>query len=146
MIRWFISLSVMVLFSGCVVNSRTANDPNDRKVILNEWFKELDQVNIPLHDKLLEALFISRQTGGEVFVLRIMSERSDQDTPLKRYRVSTKRGGADNVVGVNYATGEFRLDHYLAADGPTLDEVRQHLQNRSRIRELKKDLGIFGVQ
>ena len=70
----------MVLFSGCVVNSRTVNDPNDRKVILNEWFKELDQVNIPLHDKLLEALFISRQTGGEVFVLRIMSERSDQDT------------------------------------------------------------------
>ena len=144
--RWFIFLPVVVLFVGCVGNSLTSVDPDDHKVVLNAWFKELDQVNFPLHDKLLEALFISRQTGGEVFVLRIMPERSDQDTPLKRYRVSTKRGGADNVVGVNYATGEFRLDHYLAIDGPTLDEVRQHLQNRSRIRELKKELGIFGVQ
>ena len=144
--RWFIFLPVVVLLSGCMVNSRTANDPNDHKVVLNAWFKELDQANFPLHDKLLEALFISRQTGKEVFVRRIMTEGGNQDIPLKRYRVSTERGGADNVVGVNYATGEFRLDHYLAADGPTLDEVRQHLQNRSRIRELKKELGIFGVQ
>ena len=55
-------------------------------------------------------------------------------------------GGADNVVGVNYATREFLFDHYLPTDGPTLNKIRQSLRNDTRSRELKKDLGIFGEQ
>ncbi len=54
--------------------------------------------------------------------------------------------GRNNVMGVNYVTREFRLDHYLSTDGPTLDEVAQHLKNQFRIRELKRELGIFNIR
>jgi hypothetical protein len=49
-------------------------------------------------------------------------------------------------MGVNYVTREFRLDHYLPTDGPTLDEVAQHLKNQFRIRELKRELGVFDIR
>lgn len=162
MIRWLILLCALCFFPGCEPADTSESGPSDNNLgesnatsavdsieqdtVLNAWFRELDEVNFPLHDALLEALFISRQRGKEVFVRRIMVEGDDHDIPLKRYRVTIERGGADNVVGVNYATREFRLDHYLQDDGPTLDEVRQRLKNQSRIRELKKELGIFGVQ
>ena len=145
MIRWFVLLPVMSLFVGCISNTSPAADPSDHKAVLNAWFTELDEVNFALHDALLEALFASKRTGKEVFVRRISVEGVSEGSS-KRYGVSTERGGADNVVGVNYATREFRLDHYLPTDGPTLAEVRQHLKNQLRIRELKRELGVFGLR
>ena len=108
----------------------------------NAWFEALDRDNIALHDTLLLALFESRRTGQVVFVRRLELEGAEE--PLRLYLVSLERGGADNVVGVNFATREFLFDHYLPNDGPTLNEIRQSLRNDTRIRELKKDLGIFG--
>ena len=145
MIRWFVLLPVMSLFVGCISNTSPAADPSDHKAILNAWFTELDEVNFALHDTLLEALFVSKRTGKEVFVRRIAIEGSGGGSS-KNYGVSTERGGADNVMGVNYVTREFRLDHYLPTDGPTLDEVAQHLKNQFRIRELKRELGVFDIR
>ena len=161
MIRLLILLCALWIFPGCEPANTSGSGPTDNKLgesnatsavdsidqetVLNAWFTELDEVNFSLHDTLLHALFMSKRTGKEVFVRRIAFEGEGENQP-KHYRVSAERGGADNVVGVNYATREFRLDHYLPADGPTLDQIRQHLKNQSRIRELKKELGIFGVQ
>ena len=57
-----------------------------------------------------------------------------------------ERGGADNVVGVNFATREFLFDHFLPADGPSMQDIRTRLQNALRVRSIKRDLGIFGDQ
>ncbi len=145
MIRWFIIFSIMALFVGCRSAAPLTPGPSSHGAVLNAWFTELDEVNFALHDTLLEALFVSKRTGKEVFVRRIAIEGSGGGS-LKNYGVSTERGGADNVMGVNYVTREFRLDHYLPTDGPTLDEVAQHLKNQFRIRELKRELGVFDIR
>ena len=145
MIRWFIIFSGMTLFVGCRSTAPLAPDPSNHGAVLNAWFTELDEVNFTLHDSLLEALFVSKRTGKEVFVRRIAIEGGSGGSS-KHYGVSTERGGADNVMGVNYATREFRLDHYLPTDGPTLDEVAQHLKNQFRIRELKRELRVFDIR
>ena len=145
MIRWLFLLSVLVLLVSCRATPEPVADPSSHEAVLDAWFTQLDEVNFALHDTLLKALFVSRRLGKEVFVLRISAERGSEDL-FKRYKVSTDRGGADNVVGVNWATREFRLDHYLPTDGPTIDQVRQHLKNQFRIRDLKKELGVFGIR
>jgi len=141
MLRWMLLLPVVCWMTGC--HSAKPVDPDNRGAVLNAWFEELDEENFALHDTLLEALFVSRRTEQEVFVVRVMFP-GESGAPPRRYRVSLVRGGSDNVVGVNYATREFRLDHFLPSDGSTLDEVRQNLVNQARIRSLKQDLGIFG--
>ncbi len=145
MIRRLILLPALVLLMGCCSTPAPGAGPTSHGAVLNAWFAQLDEVNFALHDALLKALFVSKRSGKEVFVRRIAVEGASEGL-LKHYGVSTERGGADNVVGVNYATREFLFDHYLPEDGPTLDEIRQHLKNQSRIRELKKELGIFGVR
>ena len=145
MIRWLLLLPVLVLFVGCRATPEPVADPSNHGAVLNAWFAQLDEVNFALHDTLLNALFVSKRLDKEVFVRRITVE-GDSEGSLKHYKVSTERGGADNVVGVNYATREFRLDHYLPTDGPTIDQVRQHLKNQLRIRELKRELGVFDIR
>jgi hypothetical protein len=139
MFRLLILLPLLSLISGC---ASTTSQSSNEAAVRNAWFEALDRDNIALHDTLLLALFESRRTGRIVFVRRLELEGTDE--PLRLYRISIERGGADNVVGVNYATREFLFDHYLPTDGPTLNEIRQSLRNDTRIRELKKDLGIFG--
>jgi hypothetical protein len=141
MFRLLLLLPLLSLISGC---ASTTSQSSNEAAVRNAWFEALDRDNIALHDTLLLALFESRRTGQVVFVRRLELEGAEE--PLRLYRVSLERGGADNVVGVNFATREFLFDHYLPNDGPTLNEIRQSLRNDTRIRELKKDLGIFGDQ
>ena len=141
MSRLLILLPLLSLISGC---ASTTSQSSNEAAVRNAWFEALDRDNIALHDTLLLALFESRRTGQVVFVRRLELEGAEE--PLRLYLVSLERGGADNVVGVNFATREFLFDHYLPNDGPTLNEIRQSLRNDTRIRELKKDLGIFGDQ
>ena len=145
MIRWLLLLPLLALFVGCRATPEPVADPSNHGAVLNAWFTQLDEVNFALHDTLLKALFVSRRSGKEVFVRRITVEGASEDS-LKHYKVSTERGGADNVVGVNWATCEFRLDHYLPTDGPTINQIRQRLKNQFRIRELKKELGVFDIR
>ena len=147
MFKLLILLPAIALMMGCAISIHSINNPiaePSATEVRNAWFEALDLANPDLHDSLLVALHLSRQTGAEVFVRRLEIEGAK--SPPQRYRVSTERGGADNVVGVNFATREFLFDHYLPTDGPTLNEIRQSLRNDTRIRELKKDLGIFGDQ
>ena len=62
------------------------------------------------------------------------------------YAASLERGGADNLMGVNYSTREFMFDHFSGTDGPSLETIRNHLYNEERIRIIKRDLGIFGIK
>ena len=144
MSRLLLFLSVLLLAIGCATVNSTSDGQPSQSAVLNAWFEDLNRKNFPLHDTLLEALFISRQTGKTVFVLRVTLEGND--TPQRLYRVSLERGGVNNIVGVNHATREFLFDHFLPSDGPTLQQARQRLHYEGRIRELKKDLGIFGIK
>ncbi len=144
----FIPLVAMGLAVGCVT-SNAPDRPVSESTVLNAWFEALDRENFALHDELLKALFLSRNTGHEVFVRRLVLDEEaggEADSVPRRYHVSLERGGADNVVGVNFATREFRLDHFTPADGPTLQQVRERLENKQAIRRLKRDLGIFGEE
>ena len=144
MSRLLIFLPVLSLAIGCASTRSTAQGEPTEAAVLNAWFEDLDRENFTLHDTLLEALFVSRRTGKTVFVLRVTVEGAK--TPKHLYRVSLERGGADNIVGVNHATREFLFDHFLPSDGPTLQQTRQRLYYDGRVRELKKDLGIFGIK
>ena len=144
MSRLLIFLPVLSLAIGCASTRSTAQGEPTEAAVLNAWFEDLDRENFTLHDTLLESLFVSRRTGKTVFVLRVTVEGAK--TPKHLYRVSLERGGADNIVGVNHATREFLFDHFLPSDGPTLQQTRQRLHYDGRVRELKKDLGIFGIK
>ena len=144
MFRALFFISVLSLAIGCGFTSSNSQGKLTESAVLNAWFEDLDRENFMLHDTLLEALFISRQTGKTVFVLRGTVEETE--TPPRLYRVSMERGGADNIVGVNHASREFLFDHFLPSDGPTLQQTRRRLQYDGRIRGLKRDLGIFGIK
>jgi hypothetical protein len=151
MFKLLILLPTVALMMGCVISIRSIENPvahpiaePNATVVRKAWFKALDRENPNLHDRLLVALHLSRETGKEVFVRRLEIEGAK--SPPQRYRVSTERGGADNVVGVNFATREFLFDHYLPTDGPTMQAIRTRLQNAASIRRIKRDLGIFGDQ
>ena len=143
MFRLLILLSSLSLIVGCGSTSSSKGKATE-SAVLNAWFEDLNRDNFALHDTLLEALFISRQTGKTVFVLRVNVEGAEQ--PPRLYRVSLERGGVDNIVGVNHSTREFLFDHFLPSDGPSLQQARQRLRYDERIRGLKKDLGIFGIK
>ena len=147
MFKLLILLPAIMLMMGCAISIHSIKNPTaepDVTEVRNAWFKALDRENPDLHDSLLVALHLSRETGKEVFVRRLEIEGAK--SPPQRYRVSTERGGADNVVGVNFATREFLFDHYLPTDGPSIQDIRTRLQNAVRIRRIKRDLGIFGDQ
>ena len=112
--------------------------------VRNAWFEELDRVNPQLHDVFLVALTERRETGREVFILKRTLGESENTQVL--YAASLERGGADNLMGVNYDTREFTFDHFNEADGPSLETIRNHLYNEERIRIIKRDLGIFGIK
>jgi hypothetical protein len=112
--------------------------------IHNAWFEALDRSNPKLHDELLVALAESRRTGSEVFILkRTLGEGKSAQV---FYAASLKRGGADNLMSVNFATREFLFDHFNSVDGPTMEATRNLLYNQERIRIIKSDLGIFGIK
>jgi hypothetical protein len=137
-------LPVLLLFFGCVSTGSTFQGKPTESAVINTWFEELNRENFVLHDILLRALFISRQTGKVVYVRRVEAEGAK--IPPRLYRVSLERGGSDNLVGVNFAMREFLFDHFLPSDGPNLNQTRRSLRYGERIRELKKDLGIFGIK
>lgn len=151
MFKLLILLPVAALWTGCVSASGPTDEPTAAEV-RNAWFEALDRTNPDLHDMLLVALHLSRHSGSTVFVRRLAIdgnpwvEGAGADEAPRHYRATTERGGADNVVGVNFATREFLFDHYLPADGPTLQEIRTRLRDAARIRRIKRDLGIFGEE
>jgi hypothetical protein len=151
MFKPLILLPAIALMMGCAISIQSIKNPVADSIaeptateVRNAWFEALDRANPDLHDSLLVALFLSRQTGAEVFVRRLEIEGAK--APPQRYHVSAERGGADNVVGVNFATREFLFDHFLPADGPSMQDIRTRLQNALRVRSIKRDLGIFGDQ
>ena len=112
--------------------------------VRNEWFKKLDEVNPQLHDTLLEALFLSRQSGKQVYVLKRRLGTDEKPGPVV-YAPSLTRGGADNLLSVQFSDRSFHFDHFdTKEDGPTLEQVRERMFTEERIRRLKRDLGIFG--
>ena len=137
-------LPVLLLAIGCVTQPVAPQDPPSDSQVLNAWFEDLDRENFELHDTLLKALFVSRQTGKVAFVRRLEPEGAEE--PQRLYFVSLERGGSDNIVGVNHATREFLFDHFLPIDCPTLNQSRERLRYAARIYSLKKDLGIFGIR
>jgi len=136
--------ALLLLTVGCVTQLAAPQDPPTDAQVLNAWFEDLDRENFELHDTLLKALFVSRQTGKVAFVRRL--EPKGVEEPQRLYFVSLERGGSDNIVGVNHATREFLFDHFLPVDGPTLNQTRERLRYAARIHALKKDLGIFGIR
>ncbi|MBT6450561.1 MAG: hypothetical protein HOK62_07580 [Verrucomicrobiales bacterium] len=147
MFKLLILLPAIALMMGCAISIHSINNPitePNATEVRDAWFEALDLANPDMHDSLLLALHLSRQTGAEVFVRRLKVEGAK--TPPQRYRVSAERGSSDNVVGVNFATREFLFDHYLPADGPSIQGIRTRLRNAASIRRIKRDLGIFGDQ
>ncbi|MDC0143738.1 hypothetical protein OAK45_04310 [Verrucomicrobia bacterium] len=147
MFKMLILLPAIALMMGCAISIHSIKNPivePNATEVRNTWFEALNLANPDLHDSLLMALHLSRQTGAEVFVRRLEIEGAK--TMPQRYRVSAERGSSDNVVGVNFATREFLFDHYLPADGPSMQGIRTRLQNAASIRRIKRDLGIFGIR
>ena len=147
MFKLLILLPAIALMMGCAISIHSINNPiaePNATEVRNTWFEALNLANPDLHDSLLMALHLSRQTGAEVFVRRLEIEGAK--TMPQRYRVSAERGSSDNVVGVNFATREFLFDHYLPADGPSMQGIRTRLRNAASIRRIKRDLGIFGIR
>lgn len=147
--RILVSLAAIILgWTGCVSSSRDIYQRNDLTLsmatVRNAWLEELDRVNPDLHDSILIALVRSRQTGREVFIHK--RTIGEGEAARAFYGTSMERAGAENLMGVNFATREFLFDHFNNDDGPSLETIRERLFAREAIRKVKRDLGIFGIK
>lgn len=101
------------------------------------WIKMLDKSNPELHDAVIAAMLVSKDSGKEVFVLR----ENDADKRFK-YKLSILRGNADNIMSYTYKDSWFSFDHYNDKDGPWLSTAENQLFIENKINKYYKELNI----
>ena len=100
MFKLLILLPAIALMMGCAISIQSIKNPVADSIaeptateVRNAWFEALDRANPDLHDSLLVALHLSRQTGGEVFVRRLEIEGAKSTaSTLSCIRRARRRG------------------------------------------------------
>ena len=101
------------------------------------WIKMLDKSNPELHDAVIAAMLVSKDSGKEVFVLR----ENDANKKLK-YKLSILRGNADNIMSYTHKDSWFSFDHYNDKDGPWLSTAENQLFIENKLNRYYKELNI----
>lgn len=103
----------------------------------SRWIKMLDKSNPELHDAVIAAMLVSKDSGREVFILR----ENDANKKLK-YKLSILRGNADNIMSYNHKDSWFSFDHYNAKDGPSFSTAENQLFIENKLNRYYKELNI----
>ena len=101
------------------------------------WIKMLDKNNPELHDAVIAAMLVSKDSGKEVFVLR-------ENAPNKKlkYKLSVLRGNEDNILSYTHKDSWFAFDHYNDNDGPWLSTAENQLFIENKLNKYYKELNI----
>ena len=101
------------------------------------WIKMLDKSNPELHDAVIAAMLVSKDSGKEVFILR------GNDTSKKlRYKLSILRGNEDNIMSYVHKDSWFTFDHYNDKDGPWLSTAENQLFIENKLNGYYRELNI----
>lgn len=142
--RWLVtSILVVVLISfGYLAHQASkhkkipTNDYVSRIDSQNYWIKAINIKNPELHDAILAAMLLSKDTSKEIFVLR-----NSEGGKLK-YRLSTNRGNADNILSYSHKDRYISFDHYNVTDGPLIETASNQLLIERKLDSYYQELGI----
>lgn len=115
----------------------------------NYWIKQLSVKNSKLHDTIIAAMILSKDTNKEIFVLRVnyplsLQGRMNPELPSPgiQYRLSTTRGNADNILSYSHKIRYFSFDHYSEHDGPSLQAAQDQLFIDRQINSYYQELEV----
>lgn len=137
----YVASLIVAGFTGYAISNRPVKENIQyidyvfREDSQNKWIKILNNKNPELHDAVIAAMLVSKDTGKEMFVLR------KQDGKLK-YTISPSRGNADNILSFDYKTRYLSFDHYNEEDGPSLQAAENILVIDKKIALYYKELNI----
>ena len=142
--RWLVtSILVVVLISfGYLAHQASkhkkipTNDYVSRIDSQNYWIKAINIKNPELHDAIVAAMLLSKDTSKEIFVLR-----NSEGGKLK-YRLSTNRGNADNILSYSHKDRYVSFDHYNVTDGPLIETTSNQLLIERKLDSYYQELGI----
>ena len=142
--RWLVtSILVVVLISfGYLAHQASkhkkipTNDYVSRIDSQNYWIKAINIKNPELHDAIVAAMLLSKDTSKEIFVLR-----NSEGGKLK-YRLSTNRGNADNILSYSHKDRYISFDHYNVTDGPLIETTSNQLLIERKLDSYYQELGI----
>lgn len=101
------------------------------------WIRLLDKNNPELHDAIIAAMLVSKDSGKEIFVLR-----ENKENKKLKYRLSLVRGNANNMLSYTHYNRWFSFDHYNDKDGPWLSTAENQLFIENKINRYYKELEI----
>jgi len=113
-----------------------------REEVQNFWIKMMNEKNPELHDALIAAMLLSKDTGKEIFVLHNSKTNSLSNSNKLKYRLSTQRGTVDNILSFTYDTKYISFDHFRASDGPSLEESYNKIIIQRKINAYYSELNI----
>jgi len=113
-----------------------------REEVQNFWIKMMNEKNPELHDALISAMLLSKDTGKEIFVLHNSKTNSLSNSNKLKYRLSTQRGTEDNILSFTYDTKYISFDHFRASDGPSLEESYNKIIIQRKINAYYSELNI----
>ena len=137
----FAASLIIACFTGYAFTNRTSNKNAQyvnyvcREDSQNKWIKILNDKNPELHDAIIGAMLLSKDTGKEIFVLR------KSEGKLK-YAISVIRGNAENILSYDYKTRYLSFDHDSEDDGPSLQTAENILVIEKKIDSYYKELNI----
>lgn len=135
-----ILIVVLISFSYLVLKLEhkrvPATDYVSRIELQNYWIKAINIKNPELHDAIVAAMLLSMDAGKEIFVLR-----NNEGGKLK-YRLSTNRGNADNILSYSHKDRYISFDHYNVTDGPLIETVSNQLLIERKLDSYYQELGI----
>lgn len=154
--RWWFTAGLVVLVGLAFTVLSFANAKPAAKTYYvtrtdaqNYWIKQLSVKNSKLHDTIIAAMILSKDTNKEIFVLKVNYPLSIQDrmnpglpSPEIQYRLSTTRGNADNILSYNHKIRYFSFDHYSENDGPSLQAAQDKLSLDRQINSYYQELGV----
>lgn len=108
----------------------------------NFWIKMLNEKNPDLHDAVIAAMLLSKDSGKEIYVLHNSKTNALGFPNRLKYRISTERGTVDNILSFDYSTKYISFDHFNSNDGPTIEHVHNKIIVDRKIGSYYSELGI----
>jgi hypothetical protein len=87
----------------------------------NCWIKMLNEKNPQLHDAVVGAMLLSKDSNKEIFILRNIQPDSTGLIKRSKYRLSTIRGDAENILSVDFKNKYISFDHFNESEGPSIE-------------------------
>jgi len=137
-----ITASYFITVSKSPKHSQEKIEFVSRQDLQNFWIKMLNEKNPDLHDAVIAAMLLSKDSGKEIYVLHNSKTNALGFPNRLKYRISTERGAANNILSFDYSTKYISFDHFNSNDGPIIEHVYNKIIVDRKISSYYSELGI----